>query len=126
MEDDGIHDKQQNVDSKTKNPAFSCDECNFKSHGKRSLNKHKKYAHIVYHKCDKCEHNAASDHYLKLHLQSHHKNVESEISLKNCECHRSRDRFADVSFLRTHGCAHSPKVCFAGLIFSKTKLFLRN
>ena len=33
---------------------------------------------------------------------------------KNHECARGRDRFADVSFLRTHGCAHSPKDCLAG------------
>ena len=39
------------------------------------------------------------------------------INTKNRECHRSRDRFADVLFLRTHGCAHSTKDCF------KTKLF---
>ena len=41
-----------------------------------------KEVHIVYHKCDKCEHNATSDHYLKLHVKSHHKDVESEISKK--------------------------------------------
>ena len=45
---------------------------------------------------------------------------------KNHEYARGHDRFADVSFLRTHDCAHSPKDCCAGLIFSKTKLFLRN
>ena len=61
---------------------FACDKCNFKSQGKRSLNKHMKEVHIVYHKCDKCEHNATSDHYLKLHVKSHHKDVESEISKK--------------------------------------------
>ena len=68
--------------NKRANLEFACDECNFKSHGKRSLNKHKKDVHIVYYKCDKCEHNAASDHYLKLHVKSHHKDVESEISKK--------------------------------------------
>ena len=45
--------------------------------------------------------------------------------LKNHECGRGRDRFADVLFLRTHGCAHSPKDCLAGLFFSKTKKLLQ-
>ena len=38
--------------------------------------------------------------------------------IKYCECHRRRDRFADVSFLRTHGYAHSPKdFCNSGEIW---------
>ena len=38
---------------------------------------------------------------------------------KNLECKKGHNRFADVLFLRTHGCTHSPKDCL-----TKTKQFL--
>ena len=41
-----------------------------------------KTVHVLRHKCDKCEYNAASDNYLKLHVKSHHKDVENENSKK--------------------------------------------
>ena len=75
-------DIQENGMKKSESYDFSCEECNFKSNGKRSITKHKKAVHMSLHKCDECKYNAINESYLKQHIKLYHEDVKITNSKK--------------------------------------------
>ena len=73
---------QINVTDKSMSSEFSCEECDYKSHGKRSFKKHVKAVHLVHHKCNSCKYDAVNDVNLTKHVKTHHEDVEIEKSKK--------------------------------------------